>query len=141
MTDPPAIWNAQHRRVLIVLTGAALCLFAWRAASHRMHVDDPMPLAMPRSDELADRIDPNTADHATLAALPQIGPKRAQDIIDHRARWLSAPDGVPAFRSAEDLMRIRGIGPNIVNHLRPHLIFPDEPVTSSPGDDEVTPTR
>ena len=69
---------------------------------------------------LATRINPNTADSASLVRLPGIGPARADAIIKYR----NSPDITPpAFRSADDLQNIKGIGPKTVEKLAPHHRF------------------
>lgn len=56
-------------------------------------------------------IDINTASAAELDALPGIGLKLSQRIVDERARQL--------FKSVDDLVRVRGIGKKTVEKLRP----------------------
>jgi DNA uptake protein ComE-like DNA-binding protein len=34
--------------------------------------------------------------------------------------------GVPAFKSANDLMQVKGIGPGVASNMEPFLIFPKE---------------
>lgn len=55
-------------------------------------------------------IDVNRADAESLQRLPGIGPALAGRIIDARAEGL--------FRSVDDLVRVRGIGPATVERLR-----------------------
>ena len=74
-------WNESQRRVLLVLLAILLAFLLTRYACNRMYVSDPQPEVTPRFDELADRIDPNTADWQTLAALPGIGERRARDVV------------------------------------------------------------
>ncbi len=69
----------------------------------------------------ADLIDLNTATADELTRLPQIGPARAQDIIQYR-------EANGPFVSADDLQNIRGIGPRIVDGLR-DLVTTSMPVT------------
>jgi competence ComEA-like helix-hairpin-helix protein len=54
----------------------------------------------------------NTATQAELEALPRIGPKTAERILELRARQ-------GAFARPEDLTRVRGIGPKTMDRLRP----------------------
>ena len=55
----------------------------------------------------------NTAEPSTLELLPGIGPAKVQSILDYRRKHL--------FRTVDELVRIKGIGPKMVKHLRPHL--------------------
>jgi len=69
---------------------------------------------------LETRINPNTAPAASLMRLPNIGPKRAQAIVEYR----QATDGPEsAFEKAEDLEKIKGIGPATVEGARQWLCF------------------
>ncbi|HKY61207.1 MAG TPA: helix-hairpin-helix domain-containing protein [Gemmatimonadota bacterium] len=89
---------------------------------------DPRPalyaagLAARRERELATgaptKIDPNTADRAAWDRLPGIGPRTAEAILEHRAAR-------GAFRSPEDLLEVRGIGPVTLAKIRPWLGWPD----------------
>lgn len=60
-----------------------------------------------------ERIDVNTADVYDLQRLPGIGEKRAQDII----AWREAHG---PFRTVDELTNISGIGPVILENLRPY---------------------
>lgn len=69
------------------------------------------------------RVDPNTATAAELMHVPGIGEVTAKNIIDYRQKHRSN-SGQPVFRSSDDLIRIRGIGPKTVEKMRPQLRFP-----------------
>lgn len=60
------------------------------------------------------KVDLNTASAEQLATLPKVGPKMAQRIVDYR----TAHKG---FRSIEELRNVKGIGPKVLEGLRPHL--------------------
>jgi len=66
----------------------------------------------------AERINPNTADAASLMRLPNIGRSRAEAIIEYRQ---SA--GGKAFEKAADMERVKGIGPKTVEGMGPWLEF------------------
>ncbi|HOK96963.1 MAG TPA: helix-hairpin-helix domain-containing protein, partial [Anaerohalosphaeraceae bacterium] len=68
-----------------------------------------------------ERINPNTASLASLVRLPGIGKARALDLIAYRS---AQPQ--PAFRSANDLEAIKGIGPKTAEMLAPWLTFEEE---------------
>jgi len=79
------------------------------------------------AEPLADTINPNTADWASMTRLPGIGPTRARAIVAFREQYLqNHPDETRAFTCAEDLMRIKGIGEKISAQIEPFLIF-EEP--------------
>lgn len=70
----------------------------------------------PRSaKKISGTLDPNQASLAQLRTLPGIGPAMALRIAQERSQ---AP-----FREAEDLLRVKGIGPAKLEKLRPHLTF------------------
>lgn len=64
---------------------------------------------------LAEPIDPNTASRDQLMALPGIGEKKANAIIEARDQG--------TYRTAEDLMRVSGIGAKTMEALKPFLKF------------------
>ena len=105
-----------------------LVYLAVRYACNPAYVSDPQPADPPRYDELADRIDPNTADWQTLAALPRhrreagAGHRRVPRAIarrEHPAQRRVRAAGRPAARS-------RASAPRCVETLRPYLHVPDD---------------
>jgi competence protein ComEA len=133
MPGLPQPWTPAQRGVLIALV-LGLALYAGvRYALNPMHVSNPQPLVPPRASELADRIDPNTADLDSLAALPLIGERRARDIVAYRERFVADHPSEAAFKKPDDLLRIRGIGASMVDQLKPYLLFPPatQPATSN----------
>lgn len=67
--------------------------------------------------ELSFQIDPNTARVDELLALPGIGPALADRIVI--ARQVNGP-----FQTAEDLEKVRGIGPKKRQQIESYLFFP-----------------
>ncbi|MBI5866192.1 MAG: helix-hairpin-helix domain-containing protein [Planctomycetes bacterium] len=65
------------------------------------------------------RIDPNHATREELMLLPGIGPAMADSIVADR----NATADAPPYRHADELGRVRRIGPRTIEHLRPHLSF------------------
>ncbi len=63
----------------------------------------------------ARQVDLNQATLSDLEALPGIGPKLAQRVIEHRGE--KGP-----FRSVDDLRQVRGIGRKKFDRLRPHVL-------------------
>ena len=81
--------------------------FARRPVDRRPRRDRGTSPRPPRREH----VDLNRADTALLQTLPGIGPALARRIIEARAERL--------FLSADDLERVRGIGPATVERLRP----------------------
>ena len=119
-------WTEPQRQVLLFLLTILLLALTTRYACNTMYVSDPQPETPPRYHELADRIDPNTADWQTLAALPGIGERRARDIVEYRERKRAqAKDpALVVFDAEGDLLYVRGIGAATVEGLKPYLLFP-----------------
>lgn len=65
-------------------------------------------------------VDINQADWPEWALLPGIGDMLAQRIVDSRRH--EGP-----FQRHEDLLRVRGIGPRILDRIRPYLLPVEEP--------------
>ena len=125
-------WTLAQRRALLALLVVLLVWLAVQYARNRSFVPDPPPAEGSRAGELASRIDPNSADWQTLAAIPTLGPKRAKDIVAYRDCLRSTDANGVAYRTAADLLRIRGIGAATVENLRPYLIFPTDSPTTHP---------
>ncbi len=85
-------------------------------SSHQAATAGAVDEAEERSRPLAEgeRIDPNDADEVQLDRLPGVGPATARAVI-------AARDSGIAFRRAEDLLLVRGIGPASLERVRPWL--------------------
>ena len=118
----PEVWTGPQRRVLLALLACLLVYLVIRLILNPAYVSDPQPLKPSRYDELADKIDPNTADWQSLAALPALGEKRAKAIVKEH------PDRI-AFQEPEDLLLVRGIGNAMLATLRPYMLFPSDAAT------------
>lgn len=127
----PTLTRAERRGALMILAlfalGAAHDL--WRVHRPVAPGDDvPVPAAhagaagdtssTPGSpatpavgSSVPDRVDLNRADARALDALPGIGPVIAGRILERRSR-------VGRFRTPEDLLAVRGIGPAVFARLR-----------------------
>ena len=55
----------------------------------------------------------NDADETQLEALPGVGPATAKAIVDYRSEH-------GRFRSVDDLLNVRGIGPAKLSQIKPH---------------------
>jgi competence protein ComEA len=79
-------------------------------------VGEPIPVDPPAggassSPTPAQPIDLNTASIVQLDALPGIGPATAQAIVDYRTQH-------GRYRSVDDLLNVRGIGPAKLDQIR-----------------------
>lgn len=91
-----------------------------------MPIEESAPASAPASEQVtahspltrqagARQVDLNHATLSDLEALPGIGPKLAQRVIEHR-------DEKGPFRSVDDLRHVKGIGRKKFDRLRPHVL-------------------
>lgn len=115
-------------RLIIALIAAALCWAAWLTHQRTvLRTDDGHMIHLDQSAWPDMRIDINTASAVELTLLPGIGPRLADRIVEDRER--NGP-----FRSLDDLQRVRGVGPMIVQHISEYAIAGDgeDVMTTSP---------
>ena len=112
-----------QRRLLAVLFAIVAVYLGVRLFIDRSHIPDPQPPRGDRWADLADRIDPNSADWTELAALPTLGEKRARAIVAKRDEIRSLNPTKIAFERPEDLYRVTGLGVSMVEQLKPYLRF------------------
>ncbi len=125
-------WTASQRRALAAIFILSAIVLLIRAKLNPMIVADPPAGRGERFDRLADRLDPNVATAAELAAIPNFGPKRAAEVVSYRQAFLLRhPDRI-AFASIEDLTNIKGVGPATLELLEEFLRFP--PVQKAPNE-------
>jgi DNA uptake protein ComE-like DNA-binding protein len=122
------LWTWSQRRGLLAVLIGLIAILAIRLGAQRMTVGEPEPPG-PAADRLADRIDPNTATPAQLAAIPRLGESRAAAIVQFRDRYLAQHPGRVPFVRPEDLEQIRGIGSATAEAMEPYLLFPPAPST------------
>jgi competence protein ComEA len=116
-------------RVVLLLMGASILRLG--LASREVPAPPPAPDALPgllaesrgRAEEAAtrssplgpgERLDPNRATAPELDRLPGVGPAIAEALV--RSREADGP-----FRGPEDLLRVRGVGPVLLERIRPYL--------------------
>lgn len=102
----------RRRWVAAALVGAALAL----GAVPRAGAGDSSPSVV---------VNVNTATLDELQALPGIGEARAQAI-------LAARQARGGFKSVDELLEVRGIGPANLERLRPHVSLRGQTRISSP---------
>lgn len=127
----PEPFLPSERRVLWGILALSLILLLVLA---RPGCDSPVPASIETTADrdLDDQIDINRAEWAELVQLPGIGPRLADAIIAERSR--SGP-----FGRIEDLDRVPGIGPAVLESVRPFLVWPSEGGSASEAMREIKP--
>jgi competence protein ComEA len=97
--------------------GAALAAALLLAASPALAAKKPLAPA--------DRIDLNRAGVAELMRLPGVGEKKAQAIVAHRAKT--------PFQKAEDVVKVKGLGPAWFAKVKANLVAGGAAAPSTPG--------
>ena len=125
-------FSAGQRRTITALLFVAIGWGGWRLYHNPVTIPDPQSPQGDRYADLADRIDPNAAEVADLATIPGLGTKRARTLVEWRTAAQRRDGQAVVFRRPEDLYKVRGIGPSLVDQMRPYLIFPTTvPATQS----------
>jgi hypothetical protein len=73
--------------------------------------------------ELDGRVNPNNAPIESLVRLPELGKGRAGAIIAYRNYFNRKNTGSPAFQNCNDIQKVKGIGPKIVQNISEWLRF------------------
>ena len=73
--------------------------------------------------QIANQINPNTAETQSMVRLPDIGFSRAQAIIEYRNNIVKNNNGITAFRCPDDLQKVTGIGPKTIQNIEQLLTF------------------
>ena len=110
-------WRRGDLVGLIVLSAFLGSALIYHSGLNRLWFTDQPGVYPTRIFSARQKIDPNTATIASLRRLDRIGPVLARAIVAYRR---TRPQ---AFRRPEDLTGVHGIGPGIVNRMRPHLSF------------------
>lgn len=134
--NPPLLdrltWSSPQRRALLFLLWLLTAGLGTRYACNPIYVSNPQPDRPGRADDLADRVDPNTADLNTLIAIPQLGEKRARAIIEFRDKQRKRRPGRPVFQTAADLFLVDGFGWASVDNFSPYFTFPGDRAATRP---------
>ncbi len=105
--------RTDRRLLALILAAGAAMLLCFALELGTAAPLDPVPRTAPAAAAPADRaalVDVNAAGLEELMTLPGIGAVRAQAILDDRAE--NGP-----YRYPEDLIRVKGIGPGILENL------------------------
>lgn len=89
---------------------------------NRKHLDFGLPRGRPprrppAAPAAVQRLDLNRASAAQLEALPGVGPALARRIVAYR-------DSAGRFTSVDELRRVRGVGPSLLERIRPVAAVP-----------------
>ena len=112
MKKQNAGWTGWRWRVFALIVLSALAAAA------------PLANAAPNADERPAMVNLNTATAGELEALPGIGAKKAEAILEAR----KAHGG---FKSVDELVDVRGIGPAQMEKLRPHVRISSDAASSA----------
>lgn len=111
-----------RRNDQFVLGAAAFCGLAVLACLWYLHggpAGELIELEQMRRESLEFQTDINRADWPELSELPGIGETLAKRIVEHRATH-------GPFRRIDELRSVRGIGPKVLERIRPYLVPLDE---------------
>lgn len=109
------LWQARHPRMSPVPAGEERR--PGEAATMGAAVPETEPVAARAEPARPERMDLNRASAADLDRLPGIGPVLAARIVEHRRHH-------GAFRHVDELLGVPGIGPRLLERLRPALLEP-----------------
>ncbi len=118
------LFTRDERAVVLFLAGALLVgslVLALRTE------EAPPPDETIPERALESPIDLNAAEPELLEELPGVGPVRAREIVRHRRER-------GGFRSVDELVEVRGIGPVTLERMRPHVVVGGSAPSDSGGD-------
>lgn len=127
MANPAAVrydlgWRRANLAAVIVLCLLAGAAMAWWLAAGRCWFGQQIPVDPGRVAAASEKVDPNTAPPASLRRLKMLGPKRVEEIIQYRQARQSR--GVTAFKTIEDLDKVKGLGMDTIRYFQAHLSLP-----------------
>jgi hypothetical protein len=118
--------------VILVFVVAVLGYLAIQYLREPMEIGDPPSPIGARAQELMDRLDPNTAGVSMLAAIPQMGEKRAAEIVEYRELFMRDHPGQSPFTEPRDLLKLKNFGVATLTTIEPYLVFgPIKPVSET----------
>jgi hypothetical protein len=119
----PETWTAKRRSVLIGFLLFLTLLIAFRLIRNNQIVPRELPDVGPRAGEVMSGLDLNTADAASLSAIPRLGVAKAQAIVAYRYKIEAAFPGQRPFEQMDELYRVKGIGPSTLELLRQYTFI------------------
>lgn len=125
-SEPAPAWSRPAQGAAGLLLVLAVALLSWHAWALQRGSCRPAALEV---DAVPHSLDLNQADHAQLLQLPGVGENLARRIETYRVEH-------HGFRAVDELRQVKGIGPNLLEKVRPYLHVE----TSAPGE-EVEPAE
>jgi len=114
-----ATWTPWMLACLVLVMASFGAWLAWRGWQRPVGADPQPPEDAARIAQTAEKINPNDASAASLRRLPGLGPERVRAVIEYRQAH-----GPQAFSCAEDLLKVKGIGPATLDKLAAFLSLP-----------------
>ena len=108
----------RYRPQIVVSVFIVLVLVGGAAYASRVSENSPKVVYSASLEEVAAEanqpllVDINTADVEELDELPEVGPSRAEEIIEYR-------QANGSFRTVEELEEVSGIGPKTIEKIKP----------------------
>ncbi len=96
----------------IIMLGSVLSLAGYQGQKTGSEISDSLRVAL--AEEIPLKVDIRSASAQELMAIPGIGQKRADDIIEYRRQ--------DPFENVIDLIRVSGIGAGIYRRSYPYLV-------------------
>jgi len=96
----------------IIMMGSLLSLAGYQGQQNSSGLSDSLRIAL--AEEVPLKVDIRTASAQELMAIPGIGQKRAEDIINYRLQF--------PFENVIDLTKVSGIGSGIYRRSYPYLV-------------------
>ena len=121
------IWPAWRRQQQLVIWSAvvvlgAVCVLEYVGRGY--YVAQPAISDDFSSLALYDKVNPNTASWVSLVRLGGLGPTRARNIVAYRETFGRAHgSAAAAFTCADDLQRVKNIGPVTAAAVAEFLVF------------------
>jgi hypothetical protein len=126
----PEMWTRPQRIVLSALLLILVFVLVFRLIGDNQTVPTSLPDVGPRANEVMSQLDLNTADAASLSAIPRLGLVKAQAIVAYREQFVATHPGQRAFERMESLYRIKGIGPSTMDLLRQYTFISSRNATN-----------
>lgn len=121
-SEAPPAWSRPAQGAAVLFLLLALALLGWHAWTAQRW--GCRPATLEAEALLSSSLDLNQADRVQLLQLPGVGESLAERIEAYRIQHRG-------FRSVDELRKVRGIGPKLLEKLRPHVFVEAQPSDES----------